>query len=143
MSTLLVAVLVFVTSQLLLQIFLEPLQGLRRTIVRILHGLTYYANFMPLAQCPFVEGATVGNSQDEMKEASREIRKMACDLQSYSRAIPCYGLFAFLRVVPSRRKIEEELRPNIIGWCNSLGQDSSDFRDKIAHALVLTKKARA
>jgi hypothetical protein len=127
---------VFVAGQLLQRIVVEPLQELRKTIGKIAHALTFYANFMHYQPSPFEGGGGVGKPPEQMEEASLEIRRLASDLRAISLVIPAYRVFALLRCVPSQDKIDVA-SSNLIGWSNSLGRPSDEHRQKIAEALKL------
>jgi len=134
--TALLGVGVFVAGQLLQRIVVEPLQDLRRTIGKIAHALTFYANFMHYQPSPFEGGGGVGKPAEEMNAASLEIRRLASDLQAIPFVIPGYRIFALLHIVPSPNAIDVAAS-NLRGWSNSLGKSSGEHQQKVAEALKL------
>lgn len=134
--TALLGIGVFVAGQLLQRILVEPLQDLRKTIGKIAHALTFYANFMHYQPSPFQDGSGVGKPPEKMEEASLEIRRLASDLRAIPLVIPGYGALALLGCVPSHDAIDVA-SSNLIGWSNSLGQPPNEHRQKIAEALKL------
>jgi len=142
--TALVTIGVFVIGQLIQRIFIEPIQEVRRTVGRIIHAHTFYANYMARRPIPFVgyEGMTVGNPPDEMKSAAIELRKLASDLRGSYQVVP------LRKYVPMRwciwpRATIEIVSSALIGWSNALigGSDSGECKKKIADALGLYPKA--
>jgi hypothetical protein len=134
--TALLGIIVFVASQLLQRILVEPLQDLRKTIGKIAHALTFYANFMHHQPSPFDGGGGVGKPPEEMDAAALEIRRLASGLRAIPLVIPGYRLFAAIRVVPSQKDIDVA-SSNLIGWSNSLGKSPDEHRQRIAEALKL------
>ncbi len=128
-------VLIFVTGQIFLKFFIEPVHQLRAYIGRITDSLIFYAN---------VYGNPGSLSIEEAKKASDDLRKLASELMSKTAVIPCYGFWSFLRVVPRFSDIRDTHR-NLIGLSNGVfntgnSGDNAKCVEEIKAALSLPKE---
>lgn len=115
--TILGGVSVFVLGQVFLKFLIEPLHDLRKFRGEIANTLIFYAN----VYC----NPGIG-PREEMDEAQKVLRQQASQLLAKAHALPWYGLWAFLRAVPSRKNILEA-SGCLIGLSNSV-HDRSDAR---------------
>lgn len=114
-ATALGAVLVFVVSQLLGRLAIEPIHDLKKLLGEVRYALVFHAQAIL---------TPVGNRPAE-DEASKELRKLACNLQSKVSAVPCYECWAILsRGFLPRRKHAFEASRLLIGLSNSVHQDN-------------------
>lgn len=127
-QTALFAVLVYVIGQTVQKIFLEPYQEQRRLIGETAYTLVYYANISDMAL------------PDEQSEARKAIRKLAAQLRATAWTIPFYPVWAFVRLVPSRKAISEA-SAGLISISNSVGHGSTrEQRDAVSDALKIDWK---
>jgi hypothetical protein len=83
-ATALGAILVFVASQLLGKLVIEPVQDLKRLLGEIRYALVFHAQAI---------STPVGDTTSE-DEAAKVLRKLACDLRSKIGAVPKYDFWA-------------------------------------------------
>lgn len=88
-QTVISGVLVFVLSEILQKFLLDPIKRYKEVVGKIDNRLKYYAN-------------TVNNSvsPDAMREPSKILRELSCELEATYKQIPFKTLFAFFRIVP-------------------------------------------
>jgi len=109
--TALAAVVVFVFSQLLGKLVIEPVQDLKKTLGEIRFALVFHA---PAASTPVGDRA----SEDLAAEA---FRKLACDLLSKLGVVPCYDTWSrFSRGFLPASKDALEASRQLIGLSNSV-----------------------
>jgi hypothetical protein len=108
-STLLAGIILYFVQKLLV----EPLQEFRRTLGEVSFALLYYGNVL----CSLPRSI----ESDRLNEAFDTVRKLSSRLRACSMVIPCYGLMAFLGLVPSRKNLSEA-SGLLIGISNSRDQ---------------------
>lgn len=111
--TAIAAIAVFVASQLLGKLVIEPVQDLKKLLGEIRHALVFHAQavYTPV-------GDRVG--EDKAAEA---FRKLACDLRSKVGSVPFYDRWAGVsRGFLPARKDAFEASQNLIGLSNSVHQ---------------------
>ena len=116
------AVLVFVASQILGKLVVEPVQDLKKTLGEIRYALKFHAQAIM---------TPVGDRVVEDK-ASEALRKLACDLLSKVGAVPLYDKWAAISrgFIPTRANAYEASK-NLIGLSNSVHQENrSDTNSK-------------
>lgn len=133
--TILGGVLIFVTGQIFLKFFIDPIHQLRAHIGRITHSLIFYAN---------VCGNPGSLSIDVEKKASEDLRKLASELMSKTAVIPCYSFWSFLKVVRRLNDIRTAHK-NLIGLSNGVFdknalKDNNKRVEQIKAALRLPKE---
>lgn len=89
-------VVVFVVSQWLLKVFIEPLHEFSRTVGEISIALVCYANVYP--------GTT---SAEETLETAKVLRQLAARLLSCAYVIHGYDLLVLLGLIPKRSQLNE------------------------------------
>ena len=105
--TALLAVLVFVFTQGVLKLVLEPLQDQRRLVGQVAAALVVYERAFTLRVEPIsgTEPMLLGSSREEATEAAKALRELGGRLQASLWAVPFYDLFAFFRLVPTARAV--------------------------------------
>lgn len=121
-ATTLGAVLVFVTSQLLGKLVIEPIQDLKKLLGEIRYALVFHAQAIL---------TPVGNIAAE-EEAAKVLRKLACDLRSKVGSIPYYEHWAkcsrgFLPIQGDALEASKLL----IGLSNSVHQNSRSGKNAV------------
>lgn len=112
-ATALGAVMVFVTSQILGKMVIEPIQDLKKLIGEIRYVLVFHAQAIL---------TPVGNLSEE-SDSAKVLRKLACDLRSKVGAIPYYDRWVALSqgFLPVRLDALETSKL-LIGLSNSVHQ---------------------
>ena len=107
------AVLVFVASQLLGKLVIEPVQDLKKLLGEIRYSLVFHAQAI---------STPVGNIEAE-NEAAKALRRLACELRSKVGAVPYYEFWASHShgFLPSRNDALEATKL-LIGLSNSVHQ---------------------
>jgi hypothetical protein len=130
-ETIVAAVLGFILGQVLSGFVLDPLQDWRKFRGEVAYALIYYANVTMRVEF---------HNQDDGQEASKRLRDLASQAWQRAFSIPLYGMWAFLRIVPSRKGLQEA-SSGLIGLSNSLGSEShhlrENYRKEIREALRL------
>jgi hypothetical protein len=105
--TALLAVLVFVVTQGILKLVLEPLQEQRRLVGEVAAALTVYERAFTLRVEPIsgTEPVPLGASREEAAEAAKALRELGGSLQAGLWAVPFYDLFALFGIVPTARAV--------------------------------------
>jgi hypothetical protein len=113
--TVLGGVIVFVAGQLIGKFVIEPIHELKKLLGEIHFGLVFYAQAIQ----------TPGGERVAEDEASKALRKMACDLLSKVAAIPFYGFWSVISrgFLPHAEQIEKA-SSCVIGLSNSIYQDN-------------------
>lgn len=105
---------IFVIGQIIVKLIIDPVHELRKTIGKISHTLIELANVIQNPGVP---------PEEEIRTASRELRKLSSELQSHLYLVPQYEriatLFKLLFVLPDRNKIMRA-SSNLIGLSNGL-----------------------
>ncbi len=119
--TIIGGVVIFVTGQLLLKFFIEPLHELRAHIGRIVHSLIYYGDIISNPGCVRQEAA---------EAASLALRTLAGDLVAKTYVVPCYMIAHVLRLLPKKKNIFGT-HTELIGLSNSLfRKEDADSNNK-------------
>jgi hypothetical protein len=115
-------VTVYALGRLFVALYVEPIHRLRSLIGEIADSLVFYANVY----------CNPGSLRQEiMDEASEILRRQASQLRARAYAIPLYSLWAFMRLVQEKRRIEEASK-ELIGLSNSVyGGVLGNARDNI------------
>ena len=112
--TSLFAVVVFVVGQIIVRLFIDPIQKQTEIIGNIAHSITFYAN---------VFGASVDDHESIMahraKEAEELFRKQAAHLIASTATIRWYWLWESLHFIPKRENAIEA-STYLIGLSNSI-----------------------
>ena len=132
--TIIGGVLIFVIGQLLLKVFINPIQELRSIKGSIIDSLIYYDKF-------YSNPGMI--AQDNAKKMSHTLSKLGSELMAKTNVLPWYRFWSLLRVVHKLSDISEAHR-NLIGLSNGLyAGDAHDNRkcvNKIKEALHLPKE---
>ncbi len=152
--TALLAVVVFVLTQGLLKLVLEPLQEQRRLVGEVAAALTVYERAFTLRVEPSPGAGTepmlFGSSREEAAEAAKALRDLSGRLQAGLWAVPLYDLFAFFRIVPTARAVvvaTDELHmwysqlPNAVNVHQA--QRIRECRDTISKSLGIERRLQA
>ena len=125
--TIITGVLVFVVSQLLLKLVIEPVQQLKRVISNISFALILYANVWPVAGLPLEE-------DKEIEKIYNEFNKLASLLNASRDLIPIYHQIKKIFYLPTAKEISSA-KSALIGLSNIILKspngkrgDSSDRR---------------
>ena len=100
--------LVFVFGQALQRFVLEPIQEQARVIGRVAFALLAYAELSPERDRP-----------EKLEESSAALRDLAGHLRASLRVIPCYRLFATLRLVQSRARVVDATQ-ELLCWSQAV-----------------------
>lgn len=116
------AIAVFVTSQILGKLVIEPIQDVKKLLGEIRYALVFHAQAIM---------TPVGDRAGEDK-ASEVLRKLACDLRSKIGAVPFYDRWAAMSrgFLPTQANAFEASK-HLIGLSNSVHrEDRSDTNGK-------------
>lgn len=93
-QTVISGVLVFTLSEILQNFFLEPIKKYKEVVGKIDNRLKYYSN-------------TINNSvsPDAMREPSKILRELSCELEAIYKQIPFVALFAFVGMIPKQSDV--------------------------------------
>ena len=116
------AILVFLASQILGKLVIEPIQDLKKTLGEIRYALVFHGQAIM---------TPVGDREGEDK-ASEALRKLACDLRSKVAAVPFYGRWAAISngFLPTRTNAFEASK-SLIGLSNSVYQQNRSDRNSV------------
>jgi hypothetical protein len=118
------SIAVFVASQLLVKLVIEPIQEMKRVLGEIQHALLLHrqAIFTPVGD------------RDAENKATEAFLKLACDLRSKLGSVPFYDNWATIsRGFLPERKNAFEASKELIGLSNSMFQAN---RSEINHIYV-------
>ena len=122
------AIVIYVLSRLVV----EPVIEVRRIIGRVDYSLTFYANLY----------ANPGSGTEEaMTTASTEARRLASELLAQVRAVPCYGVFAFIRWLPTMSNCRIA-SGDLIGLSNSVHGGNSLENEKMRNEILWALRIR-
>jgi hypothetical protein len=125
------SVIVLVTGQVIIRFFIDPIIELRKMIGEVADTIIFYANIYANPGLP---------SEEDCSQASEALRQKASLLRARAKAVPAYGFFSLLRIVPSQKQISEASK-NLIGLSNSVRRGDPmvnyDRQQKIREALGL------
>jgi hypothetical protein len=122
--TALLAVLVFVITESLLKLLLEPIQEQRRLIGEVASALTVYEKSYTLR----IGATTFGAPKEEAVEADRALRELAGRLRGSLWSVPAYDAFALLRLV---RKLAD-----VVAAANALQMWYSQLPGEVSNEQV-------
>ena len=108
--TIMGGVFVFVLGQISLKFFIEPIHELRSHIGKIADALIFYANVYANPGC---------TAEQEQRNASDELRKLASELMARTAVVPLYGFACLIRALPSLSDIRKAHRA-LIGLSNNV-----------------------
>lgn len=108
--TIIAGVITYTIGQIILKIFIEPIQDYKTIISEIAVALVNYANIY----------TNPGMGSDKIMDiASHELRVLASKLNAQTNVIPMYGLIAKLFVLP-KREDSYHVQSNLIGLSNGI-----------------------
>lgn len=108
--TVLTATATYILGQLVVEFLIKPYLDVRRAVGEVCQTLQYHAAQYVNPQLPGVD--------PEADEASRKLVNVAAAYYSRTVQLPCYWLFSFLRLVPSKR-LAREAYGNLIFLSNA------------------------
>lgn len=114
-GTVLAGVTVFVFGQIILKLFIDPVQQFKRTLGEITHALEYYADVF--------SNPGVG-TPERQHEANRKLRSLSAQLSADLRVIPFYSVAWRLFFLPSPAATIRA-RQNLIGLSNGVYRDQA------------------
>jgi hypothetical protein len=128
---------VLVIGQVILKFLIEPMQEQRKTIGEVAYNLTFLANAGSRLSHVEIEGERISASADA-REATTTVRRLASQLSSSLKTIPCYDALASIRCVPRRVAVMQASR-ELIGWSNEIwgGDGRNLHRKSIAESLKI------
>ena len=115
--TVLSGVITFVSGQLIIKLFVDPVNDFRRVIADIAFALIEYAN---VYANPGVAGSEIE------KKVSEDLRRLSSRLNAQTYLIPCYHITAKVFGLPSRNKVWDATS-NLIGLSNGVFKSVSDL----------------
>jgi hypothetical protein len=104
--TIFAGIIIFIVSQFLLKLFIEPVSEYRKLLSRVTYYLTYYSNSYsnPLDMKHINEN----NEQTaKYKEESIKLREIAGEVISGSQIVPFYRVASFFGIIPKREDISD------------------------------------
>lgn len=135
-NTIITGVLIFVMGQILLKIFIEPVQELMRALGQIKYCMIFYANIF----C----NPGVGNPT-KMDQTTDELRLCASKLQGALYLVQFFRLWSFLGFIPSKENLEQ-ISSELIGLSNSVHSGKCDEnvkrREKILSLISVNDESR-
>ena len=122
--TVLSGILVFVVTQSFAKLVIEAVQEVRKVLGEIRYALVFYAQAI----------YTPGGDAELEKEASKVIRRLACELRSKVESVPLYDFWSRWsgRFLPPRERAFQAAS-HLIGLSNSV---QGKTRPPTNHALV-------
>lgn len=106
---------IFVIGQLLQKFILEPIQQYKKTVGAIDNKLKYYANVL----------VNKDFSSETIREITREMRTLSCDLESEYKQIPFNTVISTLRLI-ERKKAVAKAAKHLIFLSNAGGRSGDD-----------------
>jgi hypothetical protein len=100
----------FVLGQVVVKLVIDPVQEMNKTVGKIAHSLTYFAD---VTGNPGVQAAEVNLN------ASKELRRLSADLESHLYSVPAYSRTAVVFHLPGQKAVLDVCR-NLIGLSNSV-----------------------
>lgn len=120
MDSLILAIATFFLSQLLLKLYIEPIQEMKKCLAKAGYVLDYYK------QIPAYQESEVGTQLEDMrKEAEKEYKIIGSKLWEKEVSLIRNGAFFF---IPSRKEIKL-LRKKFILLSNSVYRKDEDKKD--------------
>lgn len=98
--TILVGVIVFVSGQILLKIFIEPVNDLLLEIGKVSDALIFYSNIYTNPGSSIIP-------DEKKREASQALRRRATFLISKANMVKLYGIPSTIGLLPSKKNILE------------------------------------
>jgi len=111
--TIVAGVVVFVTGQFAVKLFVEPIQYQSKLLGEIANALVYYANAFGYAKY---------TTPEALKEISIVFRKQASDLYATAWSIKLYGLWQVLGIIPKKKNVLDA-STQLIGLSNMIFRD--------------------
>lgn len=136
-------VLLMVATQLFTRLVAEPLADFRRVIGEIAYTLILYSNvlFNPNAFIAPRSVMTALTPRDRWDEATEDCRKLSGRLIASSAAVPLYGLFVDLGMIPELDKVYEASKA-LTGLSNSRRGDPDQVAFARRHYDTVSKCLR-
>ena len=103
-------VIVYALGHLSVALIVMPIHRLRGLIGEIAYSLVFYAS---------VYGNPGSVKQEIMDEAGEMLRRQASELRASEHTIPCYPIWAGIKLVPGKKNIQEA-SAELIGLSNSV-----------------------
>lgn len=103
-------VVTFVVGQVLLKMVLDPVHEMKKTIGQISHSLVEYANVIANPGVP---------TEDAMREASKQLRKLSSQLHGHLYLVPVYPATARVFQLPNRNAVLSAAKA-LIGLSNGV-----------------------
>jgi len=124
--TIMSGVFVFVVGQIMLKIFIEPIQELKKVQRQLIEDFTFYANIY------YNAGISTPEFRQKVDEVSDILRKNATKLISIVAIIPFYSFFEFLHLVPETNNISK-IKGNLIGISNLIKGNTQEINFQKIH----------
>ena len=105
--------LVFVLGQITISFLINPINDHKKVIGKIQDAVIYYANVFS----PMMNKAT-------QAEAREKFRKLATQLVSTARVIPCYEFTSHIFSLPTLKNLESA-HHSLVGLANSVGNENN------------------
>ncbi|MCW5649876.1 MAG: hypothetical protein KIS62_09035 [Ramlibacter sp.] len=121
------AILVFVASQILGKLVIEPVQDVKKLLGEIRYALVFHAQAI----------LTLVGDREREDKAAEALRKLACDLRSRIGSVPFYDKWATLsRGFLPRRDNAIEASKYLMGLSNSVHEEArSEVNRKIVRKI--------
>lgn len=120
-STIVTGVAVFILGELILRLFVEPIQELKKLQRQLIEDMSFYARIY--------YNATIDTPEFRMKiyDVSNLLRKNAVQIESIIYIIPFYKYLAKMKLVPNSKEISI-INANLIGISNTITGETK-FQD--------------
>lgn len=127
LATILSGVFVYVFGQVIIKLWIDPVQEFKRLIGDVAHALIEYAN---------IHANPGTGEQDRERMVSREYRKLSSRLSAQIHLVPCYDTTAKIFRLPPRMQVIEAER-HLIGLSNSLYKSSQNNGTRNSRKAVI------
>ena len=141
------ALIGFVITQSLLKFFIEPIQEQRKLIGEVANAFVVHNVSHDTSWKEFLEKTEDSPAKlEKVTETQKALRELSGRLRSSLWAIPFYGLFAWMTLVPKATDVMQAA-DKVIGWSNNLVHPQADDRvrehqDIISQKLGIAQKYR-
>lgn len=108
--TIFTGVVTFVLGQVIVKLFIDPVQEMKRTIGQISNSLTEYANVIQNPGVP---------KEEMIDNAALHLRKLSSQLESHLYLVPVYKLTSKVFYLPSKKSVLKATRA-LMGLSNSV-----------------------
>ena len=133
------ALIGFVITQSILKFFIEPIQEQRKLVGEVANAFVVHSVSHDTSWKEFLEKTEdTPAEREKITETQKALRDLSGRLRSSLWAIPFYGLFARMTLVPKAADVMEAA-DRVIGWANNLVHPQADDRIR-EHQRIVSQK---